>query len=152
MKEYDVMDELARIEAEKLFNEGNFNNGVLDTSSKPPFIMIYNTFTLNPKYTIYQKIVFQGLKSYAGAKVDCFPGKETLAKQLNMSLRKLNDVLKELEELGGILIINRKKESNRKTSNLYILADINITTGEFISNSLDRYRQLKKDGVKVQGK
>lgn len=142
----DVMDELAKIESEKLFN-----NGVLDVA-KQPFVMVYNSFTLNSKYTIYQKMLFQALKSYGGSKNNCYPSRETLSKQLNISIRKISDVLKELEELGGILIINRHMESNRKTSNLYILADIDILTGDFVTNTLNQYRTLKENSIKVKGK
>ena len=142
----DVMNELARIESEKLFN-----NGVLDVA-KQPFVMVYNSFTLNSKYTIYQKVIFQALKSYGGSKNNCYPSRETLSKQLNISVRKIADVLKELEELGAILIINRHMESMRKTSNLYILADIDIMTGDFVPSTLNEYRTLKINGVKVQRK
>ena len=140
------MNELARIESENMFN-----NGVLDVA-KQPFVMAYNTFNLNEKYTMQQKMLFLGLKSVGGLKNNCYPSKATLAKKLSTTVYTIERLLKQLEELGAILIINRHMESNRKTSNLYILADVNLNTGDFISSSLDIYRPLKKDGVKVQGK
>lgn len=142
----DIMNELAKIEI-----ENTFNNGVLDVA-KQPFVMVYNSFILNPKYTIHQKLIFQALKSYGGSKNNCYPSKETLSKQLNISIRKIADVLKELEELGAILIINRYMESKRKTSNLYILADIDMVNGDFIPSTLNQYRGLKENGIKVKGK
>lgn len=146
MSENDVMNELARIESENMFN-----NGVLDIA-KQPFVMAYNTFILNENYSINQKMTFLALKSFGGNKNNCYPSKETLAKKLSISKRTVTTVLKQLEELGAIVIINRYAESNRKTSNLYILADVDLNTGNFISNSLDTYRTLKENGVKVKGK
>jgi hypothetical protein len=142
----DVMNELARIESENMFN-----NGVLDVA-KQPFVMAYNTFNLNEKYTMQQKMLFLGLKSFGGLKNNCYPSKITLSKKLSSTVKTIERLLKQLEELGAILIINRYMESNRKTSNLYILADVDLITGDFIANSLDIYRPLKENGVKVQGK
>ncbi|MGN1318550.1 MAG: helix-turn-helix domain-containing protein [Lachnospirales bacterium] len=142
----DIMDELARIQAEE-----NINNGVVDTD-KQPFVMVYNTFILNENYTINQKMMFLALKSFGGNKNNCYPSKETLAKKLSLSKRTVATILKQLEELGAIVIINRYAESNRKTSNIYILASIDINTGNFISNTLNQYRTLKETGIKVKGK
>lgn len=142
----DIMNELAKIESENMFS-----NGVLDVA-KQPFVMAYNTFNLNENYTMQQKMLFLGLKSFGGLKNNCYPSKSTLAKKLCTTVYTVERLLKQLEELGAILIINRRMESNRKTSNLYILADVDLTTGNFIPSSLDIYRPLKKNGVKVQGK
>lgn len=142
----DVMNELAKIECKNIIN-----NGVIDVA-KQPFVMVYNSFILNEKYTITQKMMFLALKSYGGSKNNCYPSHETLSKQLYTSVSSVKRVLKELDELGAILTINRYMESNRKTSNLYILADINLNTGEFIKESLNPYRSLKKSKVKVKGK
>lgn len=142
----DVMNELAKLESEKIFN-----NGVLDVA-KQPFVMSYNSFNLNEKYTMQQKMLFIGLKSFGGLKNNCYPSKTTLAKKLNTTVKTIERLLKQLEELGAILIINRYMESKRRTSNLYILSDVDLSTGDFIPSSLDIYRPLKENGVKVQGK
>lgn len=142
----NVMDELAKAENKKILE-----SGVIDTD-KQPFVMVYNTFILNNNYTVNQKMVFLALKSFGGNKNNCYPSKETLAQKLSLSKRTVATVLKQLEELGAILIINRYAESNRKTSNIYILASIDINTGKFVSNSLDIHRPLKQIGIKVQGK
>lgn len=145
----DVMDELARMGEKK-----SFNNGVFDTSSENQFFtMIYNAFIRNTDYSMYQKLIFICLKSHRGDNAfRCFPGTDLIAKELNISVRKVKTVLQELEALGGILIIKRKMESNRDTSNLYILADIDMNTGNFLSHTLDEYRYLKKTIIKVKGK
>lgn len=148
----DLMDELARIEAERVYNNGSFNNGVIDTDTKKPFVMVYNTFILNNNYTVNQKMVFLALKSYGGDKNNCYPSKETLAEKLSLSKKTVYLVLKQLEELGAIVIINRYAESNRKTSNVYILASIDINTGNFVPSTLNQYRALKETGIKVKGK
>lgn len=145
----NVMDELGKIQREK-----NFFNGTLDTSSENQFFTItYNSFIRNTDYSMYQKMIFICLKSHRGDKTfNCFPGTELIAKELCISVRKVKSVLQELEALGGILIIKRKMESNRDTSNLYILADIDMQTGKFLPNTLDEYRYLKETVITVKGK
>ena len=138
----DIMDEMAK----------DINNSVLDLNKEEPFVKSYVAFNLNPKYTMYEKMLVIGLRSYQRNKVDCYPGKATLAKQLNANIKTIEKLLKRLEELGALLIINRKKESNRKTSNLYILAEIDKKTGDFIPSSLDKFRYLKGQTITVQGK
>ena len=53
---------------------------------------------------------------------------------------------------NGLLIINRKAESNRKVSNLYILAEVDACTGIFISGSLEEFKQYKNKIVIIKGK
>lgn len=143
----NVMDDLAKIQ-----NKNFGKNGVINTSKTPPFVMAYNTFLMNEHYSGQQKMLFIILEGYAGTDVDCYPSKASVSKKMCISIKTVERLLKQLEELGAILIINRQKESNRKTSNLYILADINLNTGEFIPSSLDIYRPLKEKVMKVQGK
>lgn len=142
----DVMDELARIHIDKIFG-----NGIIDTG-RQPFVMAYNSFILNKEYSMQQKILFLALKAHAGANGDCFPGKDLLAEETKTTVKTVARLLKQLEEMDALLIINRRKESNRKTSNMYILADIDTNTGNFIPSSLDRYRYLKNLIVVDKGK
>ena len=55
-----------------------------------------------------------------------------------------------LEEKGGLLIINRKAESNRKISNLYILSEIYPCSGTFMEESLKEFKQYKGKTVKMR--
>lgn len=140
----DIMDELAKSK--------DINNGVFDLNKEEPYVKSYVAFNLNPKYTMYEKMLIIGLRSYQRNKADCYPSKATLSKQLNANIKTIEKLLKRLEELGALLIINRKKESNRKTSNLYILAEIDKKTGDFIPSSLDKFRYLNNQTIRVQGK
>lgn len=145
----DIMDEMARIQTEK-----QFSTGIVDNSSENKwFTLTYNSFIRNTDYSMYQKMIFICLKSHRGDNAfRCFPGTDLIAKELCISVRKVKSVLQELEALGGLLIIKRKMESNRDTSNLYILADVDIMTGKFLPHTLDEYRYLKETVMTVKGK
>ena len=132
----DIMDELA-----------NFN-----VYKKSRFIQIDNEFINSNKYTIYEKMVYLSLNTYCYNKNNCYPSQTTIAKNLNISRTMVIKAMQGLEEKNGLIIINRKAESNRKVSNLYILAEINNSTGEFISESLEEFRVYKNKSVVIKGK
>lgn len=124
--------------------------GVVD-EDKDYFIQVYNNFLRSDNFDIYEKLVFMELKSYAGAKNSCFPGQSGIAKDLGISLRKVVATIKSLSDKGVIVVINQKTKSNRKTVNTYILPRIDRNTGEFILESLDKYRELAKESLTVDG-
>ena len=132
----DIMDELA----------------ALNVYKKNRFIQIENSFINNPRYNIYEKMVYMSLCTYAMDKNNCYPSQSTIAKNLNVSRTMVIKAMQGLEEKGGLLIINRKAESNRKISNLYILAEIDACTGIFISGSLEEFKQYKNKIVVIKGK
>lgn len=103
-------------------------------SRRSLFIQTENVFINNPRYTVYEKMVYLNLCTYAGRHTMCFPSQETIAKDLGITRMMTSKVLKKLQELGGIYIVNQVKENGRKTSNLYFLADIDQVTGDFIPN------------------
>jgi len=119
---------------------------------KTYFIMSENTFIRNPKYTINQKMVYQCLQSYTGAVESCFPSKGTIAGSLNIGIKVISKVLLELVELGGILIINQITETNRKSSNLYILAEIDKVSGDFVPESISQFKELTLEPKVIRGK
>lgn len=127
-------------------------NGNLNVLRKTYFVQAENAFINNPNYSIYDKLVYLSLQTFAGSIDNCYPSKGSLAKNLNLSVKTIERTLFSLEKNDGILIINRIKESGRKTSNLYILADIDKYTGNFIPESLDQFRILKKRTITVRGK
>ena len=132
----DIMDELAGLNVYK----------------KNRFIQIENSFINNSQYSIYEKMVYMSLCTYAMDKNNCYPSQSTIAKNLNVSSTMVIKAMQGLEEKGGLLIINRKAESNRKISNLYILAEIDACTGIFISGSLEEFTQYKNKIVVIKGK
>ena len=132
----DIMDELAGLNVYK----------------KNRFIQIENSFINNSQYNIYEKMVYISLCTYAMDKNNCYPSQTTIAKNLNISRTMVIKAMQGLEEKSGLLIINRKTESNRKISNLYILAEIDACTGIFISGSLKEFEQYKDKIVTIKGK
>ena len=132
----DIMDELAGLNVYK----------------KNKFIQIENSFINNSQYSIYEKIVYMSLCTYAMDKNNCYPSQTTIAKNLSISRTMVIKAMQGLEEKGGLLIINRKTESNRKISNLYILAEIDACTGIFMSGSLEEFKQYKNKIVIIKGK
>lgn len=127
-------------------------SGLIGTYKKTFFVMAENNFIRNPKYTIGQKMVYLCLQSYTGSVDSCFPSKYTIAKSLNLAVNTVYKNLNELEELGAILIINQITETNRKTSNLYILADIDKSTGDFVPESINQFKPLTIEPIKVRGR
>ena len=132
----DIMDELA----------------ALNVYKKNRFIQIENSFINNSQYGIYEKMVYMSLCTYAMDKNNCYPSQTTIAKNLSISRTMVIKAMQGLEEKNGLLIINRKTESNRKISNLYILAEIDACTGIFISGSLEEFKQYKNKIVIIKGK
>ena len=132
----DIMDELAGLNVYK----------------KNRFIQIENSFINNCQYSIYEKMVYMSLCTYSMNKNNCYPSQTTISKNLNISRTMVIKAMQGLEEKNGLLIINRKTESNRKISNLYILAEIDACTGIFISESLEEFKQYKNKIVVIKGK
>ena len=124
----------------------------LNVYKKNRFIQIENSFVNNRKYSIYEKMIYISLCTYAMDKNNCYPSQSTIAKNLNVSRTMVIKAMQGLEEKGGLLIINRKAESNRKISNLYILAEIDACTGIFIPESLKEFKQYKNKIVVIKGK
>ena len=124
----------------------------LNVYKKNRFIQIENSFVNNCRYNIYEKMVYISLCTYAIDKNNCYPSQTTIAKHLSISRTMVIKAMQGLEEKNGLLIINRKTESNRKISNLYILAEIDACTGIFIPESLKEFKQYKNKIVVIKGK
>jgi hypothetical protein len=71
----------------------------------------------------------------------CLQSKGTIAESLNTGIKVISKILLELVELGGILIINQITETNRKSSNLYILAEIDKISGDFVPESISQFKE-----------
>jgi DNA-binding transcriptional regulator YhcF (GntR family) len=128
-------------------------DGLVTTYKKKTyFVMAENTFIKNPKYTITQKMVYLCLQTYAGAVDSCYPSKESIAKNLSVTPKTVYTVLKQLEDIGAIIIINQITETNRKTSNLYILCDIDKDNGDFVPKSIEKFKILSKEPIRINGK
>lgn len=86
-----------------------------------PFTMIENRIIRNKSLTVYQKMVFITLCSYANDNNICFPSYQTIADVVGCSRRKVIDIIKELVSLNLII----KHQNGNTASNEY-----EIVTGE----------------------
>lgn len=127
-------------------------SGLVGAYKKTYFVMAENSFIRNPKYSINQKMVYLCLQSYAGAAGSCFPSKETIAKDLDVSISTVERTLRQLQELEAVIIINQITETNRKTSNMYILCDIDKNTGDFDAESIRKFKCLAEEPIRIKGK
>lgn len=125
--------------------------GDIGVYKKTYFVITENNFIRNFKYTTTQKMLYLCLQSYAGVTSSCFPSKDTIAKDLNISSKTVYTVLNQLQELGALLIINQITETNRKTSNIYILSEIDKHTGDFIPESISQFKVLTETPIRVKG-
>lgn len=97
--------------------------------------------------------IFATLLSYVYSNnVQCFPSKETLAKQTGLSVRTVFNSTEKLEELG---LLTKKRRKNQ--SNLYIIRHMIKTKKEstFLSPSnqeIQAYVRKQKTNIDKQGK
>ena len=92
-----------------------------------PFTMIENKIIRHKELTIYQKMTFIALCSYANDKNICFPSYETIAGVVGCSRRKVIDIIKELVALGLIIKHKNTAPNGDATANEYEI----VAGGEF---------------------
>ena len=120
------------------------SNGVVTPQNY--FVQVPNSFIRNPKYTSNEKMMYIYLWGFGGESLNSYPGQSRMIRDLGWSKPTVINVLKKLEEKGGIYIVNRKfRGTNEKATNLYYLAEINTNTGDFIENSIDIIKQVYPD-------
>ena len=125
----------------------NNNNGYVHIPRTELFIQTKLSFIQNSEYDVYQKMIYMLLHTYGIDYRGVYPTHLRIATQLKISKRKVITVLNELEDVGGIYIVNRKyKGTNQKISNLYYLAEIS-KDGFFIRESLDIVKERYPDKV-----
>ena len=86
---------------------------------RTPFTMIENKTIRSTKLTIYQKMAYIVLCSYANDKNICFPSYQTIADDIGCSRRKIISIIKELVEMGIIVKHQRKASNGDPTANEY---------------------------------
>lgn len=87
------------------------------------FIIIYHDFLESNLLTSHEKMVFIALKKFADSNNQCFPSLKKLANITQISKRKIQDILKSLEQKHIIGIESRSRTDGGDTSNLYTLYD-----------------------------
>ena len=106
-----------------MYSDKNLLEGILlKIKYNTPFTMIENKIIRDKALTIYQKMVFIALCSYANENNICFPSYQTIADAVGCSRRKVIDTIKELVNLN---LIAKHTDSDTK-SNTY-----EIITGEY---------------------
>lgn len=138
-----------------MYNEEELRQMVADgkriaLTANTIFIQVPNSFMRNENLTINQKMIYLYLWGYGIDLRPSYPSHATMKKHLGLSKPTIIEILKKLEELGGVYIINRiKKKTKAKTTNLYYLAEIDNKTGCFVDESLQMIRALYPEGNKV---
>ena len=87
------------------------------------FAMIYYDFIESKVIKGDEKMLFIALKRFADDKGNCFPSMKKLADITGYSKRKVQDLIKSLEEKGIIEKVNQQRADGGKGSNLYTLFD-----------------------------
>lgn len=112
-----------------------------------PFIMIYHDFLESDLLTSHEKMVFIALKKFADSNNQCFPSLKKLADITRISKRKIQDILKSLEQKHIISIGSRSRADGGDTSNLYTLYDFkelwNAGSSEEIVAVVNEYEEMK---------
>lgn len=117
--------------------------GTKGVYKKNYFVILEHAFLRNSKYTITEKMLYLNLLAYAGDKSSAFPSINSMAMDLNIGESTVKRSITTLIEKHGLLLVKRKyKDNNADTSNMYILADIDKNTGEFIPESLEQFKCL----------
>ncbi len=99
-----------------------------DLITEGGFTKIPNFIIRHTKLTTKAKLVFAAITSYAyGNKTTAFPGQETVAKDLGMSIKTVQRGLDELEKEGFMLIIRRGQgKTNVYVANIKSVKDDTI--------------------------
>ena len=85
----------------------NIKLNTADPVARHGFTQLPNFILRNPDISIGAKTVYSLFISYAWHNNFCFPGQETLAKAIGMSVGSVNAFIKELEAVGLIEIERR---------------------------------------------
>jgi hypothetical protein len=95
----------------------NIKLNTADPVARYGFTQLPNFILRNPDISIGAKTVYSLFISYAWHNNFCFPGQETLAKAIGMSVGSVNAFIKELEAVGLIEIERR----GQGRTNLYTI-------------------------------
>lgn len=129
----------------------NFQNGVYTPDREVPYQKVKHSFMRNRYIAPYEKLVYLCIMAYKGSHTIAWPSKASIAEDLDVSSKTVERTIKKLQDKGALIVINRIMETNRRTSNMYILAPIN-DNGEFDIDSIDKFRDLDGETIRVAGK
>jgi hypothetical protein len=89
------------------------------------------------KATGNEVLLYLTLRRYAMGKEECWPSRETLAWDLDLSAKTVQRLLKKLQEYGALEIEARFTDSGRQTSNVYRIMWDEPKTGQECPPPLD---------------
>ena len=95
--------------------EQNIKLNTADPIARYGFTQLPNFILRNPDISIGAKTTYALFLSYAWHNNLCFPGQDTLAKAMGMSIGSINAFVKDLESVGLIEIERRGKERRMST-------------------------------------
>ena len=94
--------------------ERNIQVNSTDPIALHGFTQLPNFILRNPELSAGAKTTYALFLSYAWHNDYCFPGQETLANALGMSVGSVNAYIKELES-NGLIEITRRGQGDRKS-------------------------------------
>jgi hypothetical protein len=92
-----------------------------DPITQRGFTQVPNAILRSPQLSVGAKLTYAMLLSYAWHADFCFPGQDTLAREMGVSLRSTNSYIQELEK-GGYLHIRRQGQGKTNIYEVYVKA------------------------------
>lgn len=91
----------------------------------PPFVLAFKTIIRNPKLSPSARLLLLILKSYSDSSgLHCYPGEDTLAKNLGASTRTVQRLVAELRKAGLLSTVQRKNKDGKLSTTAYLLDDL----------------------------
>lgn len=91
----------------EILRERNIQLDTLDPVARGGFTQVPNFILRNPDLSVGAKVAYAMFLSYAWHNDLCFPGQERMARDMGMSVSRVNDFIKELQTAGFIEIHRR---------------------------------------------
>lgn len=123
---------------------------------KKGFGYVYQKFMRNPALSVEAKAIFNYLAAFVGDKDECYPSKELMLTELNMSEQRFDKNMKQLTD-SGYVIKQRIREYGKFSHNTYkvnAFPDQNSETGKepYHENPYMEKPHLEIQGMEIQGK
>lgn len=92
-------------------------------TKQEPFVMVYHYMLESDLLTDNELRLYLILLKRADSENKCFPSLKTLSKNMNKGKSQIQNLLKNLENKGVLLVENRKSPNGDYTSNMYTILD-----------------------------
>lgn len=91
----------------ELMRERNIELATLDPVARGGFTQVPNFILRDSSLSLGAKVAYSMFLHFAWNNESCFPGQDTLAEHMGMSVSRVNEYIKELEAAGLIEITRR---------------------------------------------